>query len=102
MQQPARSSAEIIRIPVDPQARLLAALRMLETRLAEQRAAVAAWCDELARLAEQLRGIGTQARAVHEDLGTMNTSLAQSRASCHEATRRADRLLDDAAGHPRM
>ena len=94
MQQPASSSAGIVRIPVSPQARLRAALRMLDTRLAEQRGAVAAWHDELSRLSTLLRNIGTEAQAVQQDLVAMAASLAESRGTCLDAIRHADALTD--------
>ncbi|WP_428375833.1 hypothetical protein [Lichenicoccus sp.] len=84
MQQPASSSAEIVRIPVSAEARLLAALRMLETRLAEQRTAVAAWRDEIGRLSALLQTVGTGAQAVQQDLGVMAADLDRSRSLCLE------------------
>lgn len=94
MQQSVSSSAEIVRIPVSPEARLLAALRMLETRLTEQRAAIEAWRGEMAKLAGLVGSIDAGARGVQQDLGLMGARLGASRAACLRAESRAGALVD--------
>ncbi len=68
-------SAAIVRIPVPPQARLLAAVRMLERRLEEQRVAVAAWRDEVAKLAELMASVAETAKSADDQLRTTRQCL---------------------------
>ena len=69
-------SAEIVRIPLDPQARLRAALRMLETRLEEQRSCIASWRDELSNLSALSRNLLEGAEACQRSVDDLASRIA--------------------------
>lgn len=57
MQDTASSSATIIDFPSSPQVDLRIALRKLERALAEQKASVLTWREDLAKLTETIRSL---------------------------------------------
>ena len=83
-------SAEIVRIPLDPQARLRAALRMLEARLDAQRACIASWRDELSSLSALSRGLLESAEACQRSVD----DLAGRFGDVHRAAATSHRTVD--------
>ena len=87
-------SAEIVHIPLDPQARLRAALRMLETRLEAQRACLATWRDELSNLSALSRGLLEGAEACQRSVDDLAGRIADARQAAATSHRTAARLIE--------
>ena len=96
MQEAPRRSAEITRIPLDPQARLRAALRMLETRLDQQRACIAAWRAELSSLCSIGRKLQESSQACERSVDGLPGCLDEARQATAALHRNADRLVEAA------
>ncbi len=97
MQEVSLPSATVVRIPVDPQARLRAALRMLETRLDQQRASIVAWRENMAELSDVIRDLRDNAEACRRNLDELTSRVM----NVHQVTGELDHDLDrvlDAAG----
>ncbi len=91
-------SAEIVRIPLDPQARLRGALRMLETRLDQQRASIATWRDALGGLRVVSRELREGAEACQISVDQLAGRLTEARRAVATLDRTADRLAEAAIG----
>ena len=76
-----RHSAEIVRIPLDPQVRLRAALRMLETRLDQQRASIARWQSELSTLHALSRSLLEGAEACQRSVDDLAGRVAAAQSA---------------------
>lgn len=97
MQEVSPPSSRIVRIPVDPQARLCAALRMLETRLDQQRAGILAWRAAMAELAGVMRDLRNSAEACRRELDGLAARVVNAHEVTRELDRDPDRLLDVSA-----
>ncbi len=87
------SSSTIVRIPVDPQARLRAALRMLETRLDQQRASILAWRDSMAELSGVIRDLRDSAATCQRELDGLASRVMLARDITMELDGNLNRLL---------
>jgi len=67
-------SAEVIQLPLDPQVRLRASLRMLQTRLEQQQESMQAWRDSLLRLGTSLRELSREAQLCHDRFAAIGTT----------------------------
>lgn len=94
MQEVSLPSAAIVRIPVDPQARLRAALRMLETRLGQQRASIVAWRENMAELSDVIRNLRDNAEACRRDLDELATRVMNVHQVSVALDHDLDRVLD--------
>ena len=90
-------SAEVVRIPVDPAARLRAALRMLDTKLAEQGKVMSDWRENADTLALATRDLADSLRSCQRNLDALDVKLAGARAAAIELERTANRLVDASA-----
>ncbi len=98
MQEAPRRSAEIVRIPLDPQARLRAALRMLETRLDQQRACLATWRDELSNLYVLSRNLQEGAEACQRSVDQLAGRIAAAQLVAAASERSAEPSVGAANG----
>jgi uncharacterized coiled-coil protein SlyX len=87
-------SAGVVRIPVDPAARLRAALRMLETRLAEQREVLSAWRQDAATLSLTVRNLSDSLASCQKELDALDAKVAVAKVAALDLERTLDRLLD--------
>ena len=87
-------SSVIVRIPVDPQARLRAALRMIETRLDQQRASILAWRESMAELSGVIRDLRDNAAACQRELDGLASRVVLARDITTELDCNLDRLLE--------
>ncbi len=93
MQEAPRRSAEIVRIPLDPHARLRGALRMLQTRLDQQRASLATWQDELSNLCALSRNLQEGAEACQRSADDLAGRIAAAQLLAAASDRSADRTV---------
>jgi chromosome segregation ATPase len=94
MQEASPPSADIVRIPLDPQVRLRAALRMLETRLDQQRAGIAVWREEMVNLSNVIRELRDNVETWQHGLDGLASQVATARETAVELDHNVDRLLD--------
>ncbi len=96
MEEALQSSAEIVRIPLEPAARLRAAVRMLSIRLAEQGEVISNWRADADALALATRDLATSLKSCQRNLDALGVKLAAARAAGLELERTADRLPEGA------
>ena len=99
MQEVSLPSATVVRIPVDPQARLRAALRMLETRLGQQRASIVAWRENMAELSDVIRDLRDNAEACRRDLDELAARVTNAHQVSSALDHDLDRVLDASGIH---
>jgi len=77
----------------EAQARLVRALRSLDTALAEQRAAVSAWRGTLGQLRTAVHGLGTSVQSYRGSLETLDAKVASLRGEAQRLEQWADDAL---------
>ena len=87
------SSGEVVRIPLGPEARLRGALHMLEVRLGEQKAAIAAWRANLEELTGTVRALAASAAICEQILDASAGPVAAARSAAADLTRSAGMLM---------
>ncbi len=98
MQEAPFRSADIVRIPLDPQARLRAALRALEASFEQQRACIATWRDQLSSLRALSRDLQDRAAACQRSVDDLEGRIAAARLAAATLNENADRLAEAANG----
>ena len=97
MQEIALTPSNVVCIPLDPQARLRAALRMLETRLHQQRESVVAWRESMTELSGAMQDLRDSAEACQRSLAALGARARGAREVAAELDRNASRLFDASA-----
>ncbi len=87
-------SAGVVRIPVDPAARLRAALRMLATRLAEQHEVMSSWRENAATLSLTMRSLTDTLASCQKELGALDAKITVAKVASLDLERASDRLLE--------